>query len=106
MGEGRISGMAAATLAARTYLDGERKNRPLSSSIVRGTVYTAPSAEEHARLYQQAAKTFYQRFGTRAKRNLSRRSQRSRGPNRRSYSLAGWPRSAPRFWLTCRGGLT
>jgi cystathionine beta-lyase/cystathionine gamma-synthase len=54
---------AAATLAVRTYLDGEKGNRPLSSSIARGTVYTAPSAEEHARLYQEGARTFYQRFG-------------------------------------------
>ena len=63
MGEERRSGMGAATLAVRTYLDGARKNRPLSSLIVRGTIYTAPSAEEHARLYQGGAKTFYQRFG-------------------------------------------
>lgn len=63
MGEARRSSMAAATLAVRTYLDGARKNRPLASSIVRGTIYTAPSAEEHARLYQDGAKTFYQRFG-------------------------------------------
>lgn len=54
---------AAATLAVRTYLDGERRNRPLSLPIVRGTIYTAASAEEHARLYQEGAKTFYQRFG-------------------------------------------
>jgi cystathionine beta-lyase/cystathionine gamma-synthase len=63
MGEDRRSSMAAATLAVRTYLDGARKNRPLASSIIRGTIYTAPSAEEHARLYQEGAKTFYQRFG-------------------------------------------
>ena len=63
MSEDGRSGMSAATLAARTYLDGARKNRPLTSSIVRGTIYTAPSAEEHARLYQEGAKTFYQRFG-------------------------------------------
>jgi methionine-gamma-lyase len=63
VGEKGAVGAAAATLAARTYLDGERQNRPLSSSIVRGTVYTAPSVEEHARLYQQGARTFYQRFG-------------------------------------------
>jgi methionine-gamma-lyase len=54
---------SAATLAVRTYLDIERKNRPLSSSIVRGTNYTAPSVEEHARLYHEGARTFYQRFG-------------------------------------------
>jgi cystathionine beta-lyase/cystathionine gamma-synthase len=63
MGEERLSSMAAATLAVRTYLDGARENRPLASSIIRGTIYTAPSAEEHARLYQGGAKTFYQRFG-------------------------------------------
>ncbi len=63
MGEERRPTMAAATLAARTYLDGARNNRPLSSPIVRGTIYTASSAEEHACLYQGGAKTFYQRFG-------------------------------------------
>jgi methionine-gamma-lyase len=63
MGDNRGSNMTAGTVAARTYLDGERKNRPLGSSIVRGTIYTAPSAEEHARLYQEGATTFYQRFG-------------------------------------------
>jgi len=63
MGEEGRSGIGAATLAVRTYLDRARKNRPLASSIVRGTIYTAPSAEEHARLYQGGAKTFYQRFG-------------------------------------------
>jgi cystathionine beta-lyase/cystathionine gamma-synthase len=56
-------GAAAATLAVRTYLDGEKKIRPLSSSIVRGTNYTAPSVEEHARLYHEGARTCYQRFG-------------------------------------------
>ncbi len=35
----------------------------MASSIVRGTIYTAPSAEAHARLYQDRANTFYQRFG-------------------------------------------
>jgi len=63
--------MSAATLAARTYLDGARKNRPLTSSIIRGTIYTAPSAEEHARLYQEGAKTFYQRFGHPSEEDLA-----------------------------------
>lgn len=63
MSQDQRSSMSAATLAVRTYLDGARKNRPLASSIVRGTIYTASSAEEHARLYQEGAKTFYQRFG-------------------------------------------
>lgn len=63
MGDERASSMKAGTVAVRTYLDGERKNRPLASSIVRGTIYTAASAEEHARLYQEGATTFYQRFG-------------------------------------------
>lgn len=63
MGDSRAPTMTAGTVAARTYLDGERKNRPLAPSIVRGTIYTAPSAEEHARLYQEGATTFYQRFG-------------------------------------------
>ncbi|MGH9643595.1 MAG: trans-sulfuration enzyme family protein [Terriglobales bacterium] len=52
-----------ATLAARTYLDREKQNRPLSTTISRGTIYTAPSAQEHARLYRDHARTFYQRFG-------------------------------------------
>ena len=52
-----------ATLAARTYLDGKKQNRPLSTPISRGTVYTAPSAVEHARLYRDHSQTFYQRFG-------------------------------------------
>jgi cystathionine beta-lyase/cystathionine gamma-synthase len=55
--------MTEGTVAARTNFDGERKNRPLRSSIVRGTIYTAQSAEEHARLYQKGATTSYQRFG-------------------------------------------
>jgi cystathionine beta-lyase/cystathionine gamma-synthase len=55
--------LALATLAARTYLDGIKDNRPLSSSIMRGTIFTAPTAAEHARLYRERAKTFYQRFG-------------------------------------------
>lgn len=63
MGEKQGVSTAAATLAVRTYLDGERKNRPLSSSIVRGTVHTAPCVEEHARLYHEGTRTFYQRFG-------------------------------------------
>jgi methionine-gamma-lyase len=63
MGNNRGLSMTPATVAARTYLDAERKNRPLASSIVRGTIHTAPSAEEHARLYQEGAMTFYQRFG-------------------------------------------
>lgn len=71
MSEDRRSGMSAATLAARTYLDGARKNRPLTSSIIRGTIYTAPSAEEHARLYQEGAKTFYQRFGHPSEEDLA-----------------------------------
>jgi len=71
MSENRRSGMSAATLAARTYLDGARKNRPLTSSIIRGTIYTAPSAEEHARLYQEGAKTFYQRFGHPSEEDLA-----------------------------------
>jgi len=71
MSEDRRSGMSAATLAARTYLDGARKNRPLTSSIVRGTIYTAPSAEEHARLYQEGANTFYQRFGHPSEEDLA-----------------------------------
>jgi cystathionine beta-lyase/cystathionine gamma-synthase len=52
-----------ATLATRTYLDGEKQNRPLSTPISRGTIYTAPSAVEHARLYREHTETFYQRFG-------------------------------------------
>jgi cystathionine beta-lyase/cystathionine gamma-synthase len=52
-----------ATLAARTYLDGKKQNRPLSTLISRGTVYTAPSPVEHARLYRDHSQTFYQRFG-------------------------------------------
>jgi methionine-gamma-lyase len=71
MSEDRRSRMSAATLAARTYLDDARKNRPLTSSIIRGTVYTAPSAEEHARLYQEGAKTFYQRFGHPSEEDLA-----------------------------------
>jgi len=63
VGEKQGVSAAAATLAVRTYLDGEKQNRPLSSSIVRGTAYTAPSVEEHARLYHEGASTFYQRFG-------------------------------------------
>lgn len=63
MGKKQSTVTAPATLAVRTHLDGERKNRPLSSPIFRGTIYTAPSAEEHARLYQERSKTFYQRFG-------------------------------------------
>jgi cystathionine beta-lyase/cystathionine gamma-synthase len=55
--------MTLATLAARTYLDGLKDNRPLSSSIVRGTIFTAPTAAEHARLYRERTRTFYQRFG-------------------------------------------
>jgi methionine-gamma-lyase len=71
MSDDRRPGMSAATLAARTYLDGARKNRPLTSSIIRGTIYTAPSAEEHARLYQEGAKTFYQRFGHPSEEDLA-----------------------------------
>jgi cystathionine beta-lyase/cystathionine gamma-synthase len=56
-------GWTRATLAARTYLDEQKQNRPLSTTISRGTVYTAPSAVEHARLYTDHAQTFYQRFG-------------------------------------------
>ncbi|MES2255480.1 MAG: aminotransferase class I/II-fold pyridoxal phosphate-dependent enzyme [Pseudomonadota bacterium] len=55
--------LTLATLAARTYLDGLKDNRPLSTSIIRGTIFTAPTATEHARLYREQAKTFYQRFG-------------------------------------------
>ena len=48
MGDHRGSSLTTGTLAARTYLDGERANRPLGSPIVRGTIYTAPSAEDIA----------------------------------------------------------
>ncbi len=51
------------TIAVRTYMDGLRKNRPLSEPIIQGTIFTAASADAHANLFQAGQPTFYQRFG-------------------------------------------
>lgn len=51
------------TLAVRSFDDGERGNRPLSPPVIRATTYEAPTAAEHARLFETGATTFYQRFG-------------------------------------------
>lgn len=55
--------MSKESIAARTYLDGLRKNRPLSEPIIQGTIFSAESADSHASIFQSGLPTFYQRFG-------------------------------------------
>src|SRR5258706_9908221 len=51
------------TLAARTYLDGARRHRPLSLPLLQATTFQVESAGAHRDLYEQAADGAYQRFG-------------------------------------------
>lgn len=51
------------TRAASGFPPATRGNRPLSPPVERATTFEAPTAAEHARLYHQGARTFYQRFG-------------------------------------------
>jgi len=51
------------TIAARTYSDDKKMNRPLSIPIVPATTYQAESSEKHGELYKEIADTFYLRFG-------------------------------------------
>jgi methionine-gamma-lyase len=51
------------TIATQTYLKRDNVIRPLSLPLIQGTVFSAPSSMEHARLYQDGEDTFYQRFG-------------------------------------------
>lgn len=61
------------TLAPRTYLDRTKGNRPLSTPIIRGAIFAAPSSQEHARLYQSNAETFYHRFGHPGENELAKK---------------------------------
>lgn len=51
------------TIAAKTYSDDKKVNRPLSVPIVAATTYQVESSERHGELYKEIANTFYGRFG-------------------------------------------
>ena len=51
------------TIAAKTYSDDKKVNRPLSIPIVAASTYQVESGERHGELYREIADTFYMRFG-------------------------------------------
>ena len=51
------------TIAAQTYSDDKKGNRPLSIPIVAATTYQVDSSERHGELYKEIADTFYARIG-------------------------------------------
>jgi cystathionine beta-lyase/cystathionine gamma-synthase len=51
------------TRAARAHLDGEKKNRPLSTPIVQSSTFQVASSAELRELYRTRGDTMYSRFG-------------------------------------------
>lgn len=55
--------MRLATLAAKTYFDGAKENRPLVIPLVHATTFQAADSLSHGQLFRAGAGTVYQRFG-------------------------------------------
>jgi len=51
------------TLAAKTYLDGRKAHRPLSTPLVNATTFQVEDSLSHGMLFRDGADSVYQRFG-------------------------------------------
>ncbi|MGH8276134.1 MAG: hypothetical protein ACRETH_05510, partial [Steroidobacteraceae bacterium] len=55
--------LALGTIAAKTYVEGQRSNRPLSIPIYQAVNFEAPTSEVHRERFRRRASEFYVRFG-------------------------------------------